>query len=150
MVRLVRFHELMDVPRLPDCQQKLPAPSCVNGAVIVALTGLQVEPATDVTTDVGVFVLVGEAPGVGVLVLVAVTTVPGVEVRVGEAPTIWVGEAVFVAVAESPGVAVREGVVVIGNVVTVRVRVAVGAVPPEAVRGIFATPDVALMTMLSS
>ncbi len=68
------------MPRLLDCQQNVPAPSKVKGAVIVDVTGLQA-PAPDVA--VGVW----EAATVGVRVGVLVID-PGVWVRVGEAPTV--------------------------------------------------------------
>src|SRR3972149_2079773 len=74
MVSVARFQELMNVPRLLVCQQKVPEPSRVKGAVIVALTGLQVDPPPP-PPDVGV--RVGLGPTVGVRVRV------GVEVRVG-------------------------------------------------------------------
>ena len=58
-----------------DCQQNVPAPSCVNGAVIVAVTGLHT-PVPIVGVIVGVLV----RPVVGVRVGVFVMT--GVFVRV--------------------------------------------------------------------
>src|SRR5690242_5830900 len=72
-VRLARFQELIWPPRLLDRQQKVPAPSKVNGAVIVAVTGLHVT----LVPVVGVRVAVT----IGVLVRVGVTI--GVLVRVG-------------------------------------------------------------------
>jgi hypothetical protein len=92
------------VPRLLDCQQKVPVPSCVKGAAIVAFTGLQVEtvPGVGDAPVVGVGVRVGEVADVGVLL-----TAGGVSVRVGEAPA--VGE--FVTVGVRVLVAVGDGVV---------------------------------------
>src|SRR6185295_11864305 len=67
MVRRAMFQEFTKAPRLLVCQQNVPAPSKVNGAVIVAVTGLHVEPL-----EVGVRVGVAEGPVVGVAVRVAV------------------------------------------------------------------------------
>jgi hypothetical protein len=39
IVRLARFQELIYAPRLFDRQHRVPAPSKVKGAVMVALTG---------------------------------------------------------------------------------------------------------------
>src|SRR6185436_2049809 len=90
--RLARFQELMLLPRLLERQQKVPAPSKVKGAVIVAVTGLHVPTCP----GVGVRVAVGEGP-VGVLVGV------GVRVAVGEGPVgVLVRVGVRVAVGEGP------------------------------------------------
>ncbi len=92
------------------CQQKMPAPSKVNGTVMVDVTGVQ--PPVVVGTTVGVRVRVGEAPmvWVGVLVIAGVNVRVGVLVRVavwvGEAPTIWVGVTVTVDVLVRVGVGV--------------------------------------------
>src|SRR6185295_19278738 len=104
LVRLARFQELMLLPRLLDRLQKVPAPSKVKGAVIVAVTGLQVVPA----------------PGVGVRVGPI-----GVGVRVG----VRVGP-----VAVGVRVAVRVGVRVGPVAVEVRVGVLVGLAPSSDVR----------------
>ena len=94
MVRLVKFHELIYPPRLLDCQQKLPAPSLVKGAAIVALTGLHVEPVPDVVAvavgTIGVLVRVNVGPAVGVRVRVAVGP-EGVLVRVAVRVKVAVG-----------------------------------------------------------
>src|SRR5512140_1733168 len=79
------FQELMYEPRLLDCQQKVPAPSLVKGAVIVPVIGLQVEPPP---------------PGVGVRVNVGVGPVPGVEVRVGGGTGVLVGLVPLLMAAE--------------------------------------------------
>jgi hypothetical protein len=63
-VTLLVFHELMNVPRLLDCQQNVPAPSKVNGAVMVEVTGLQA-PVTAVGVGLTVGVRVGVRVGVG-------------------------------------------------------------------------------------
>src|SRR6185436_14702347 len=92
-VTLAVFQELMLLPRLLERQQKVPAPSKVNGAVIVAATGLQVTPPG---VGVRVGVLVGE-PGVGVLVRVGVLVGEpgvGVLVRVGVLVGVKVGPVV--------------------------------------------------------
>src|SRR4051794_26869576 len=82
MLRFVKFQEFTYDPRLLVCQQKVPAPSCTKGALMVAVTGLQVEPP-----DVGVAVRVGVRVGVDVGpmgVRVGVDVGPmGVFVRVG-------------------------------------------------------------------
>ena len=44
IVRSARFHELVYEPRLLACQQNAPAPSNVNGGVLVDVTGLQAPP----------------------------------------------------------------------------------------------------------
>ena len=150
-VMLVVFHELTKVPRLLDCQQKVPAPSKVKGAVMVDVTGLQVPPpevgvavgGTEVKVRVGVRVIAG-----GVKVRVGVLVGPlKVAVRVG----VLVGPlkvAVRVGVdVTTSGVFVRVGVFVTAGIA---VRVAVELVPPAGVRGIFATPEAALVTILSS
>src|SRR4051812_5726009 len=92
---LVVFQELMKVPRLADCQQKLPAPSKVKGAVMVAVTGLQA-PAPLVGMTVGVFVRVAVRLAVkvgptSVIVPVGLGELVRVGVRVGEAPNVFVG-----------------------------------------------------------
>src|ERR1044071_7121457 len=79
MVRRASSQEFTNEPRLLVCQQKVPAPSKVNGAAIVAVTGLQVPPPG---VGVRVGVLVG-VPGAGVRVGVAEGPVVGVLVRVG-------------------------------------------------------------------
>ena len=127
IVRLVRFHELTYDPRLLDCQQKLPAPSKVNGAVIVEVTGLHA-PAPEVGVIVGV---------TGSGVRVSVFVIAGVTVRVREAPLVGeappVGVRVSVRVGDAPLVGVRVGVtLMIGVRVKVRVDVAVSDVPPPA------------------
>ena len=66
--RFARFHELIYVPRLLDCQQKVPTPSWVKGAVILAVTGLHTKPVATV----------GEAGGVPVSVIVLVGVTVGV------------------------------------------------------------------------
>ncbi len=72
IVTLVVFHELRNVPRLLDCQQKVPAPSKVKGAVMVEVTGLHgTAPLVGVMVEVAVRVPVGVAP-VGVRVEVSV------------------------------------------------------------------------------
>ena len=121
---LVVFHELMKLPRLAACQQKVPAPSNVNGIVMVDVTGLQAPPA------VGVAVVVG--PVVGVLVRVGVLVIAsGVNVRVG--------------VLVMPGVFVRVGVFVIAGGVNVRVGVLV--ITGELVRvGVLVTGPGVLVT----
>src|ERR1041384_1153638 len=86
-VRFCRFQELMLLPRLLERQQKVPAPSKVKGAVMVAVTGLHVTP-----------------PGVGVRV--AVTT--GVLVRVGVSVGVLVARVVGVGVQTGGGVMVGE------------------------------------------
>ena len=74
---LVVFQELMKLPRLAACQQKVPAPSKVKGIVMVEVTGLQ-PPEGEVAVGVedgpggGVFVWVAVGPGVNVLVGVLV------------------------------------------------------------------------------
>src|SRR5882757_9664512 len=87
MVTLVVFHELIYVPRLVDCQQKLPAPSKVKGAVMVDVTGEQ-------APTLGVIVIVGEAMRVAVMADVTVM----VGVRVGVLLTAGVRVRVKVAV----------------------------------------------------
>lgn len=52
----------MNEPRLLACQQNVPDPSLVNGAEMVAFTGLQVEPPPGVGVRVGVRVAVGLPP----------------------------------------------------------------------------------------
>src|SRR4051794_11277121 len=74
-VNFVRFQELMYEPRLLDFQHKLPVPSKVKGAVMVAFTGLHVLPLL----DVGMGVLVRATVGTGVLV----RTLVGMDVLVG-------------------------------------------------------------------
>src|SRR5689334_10226076 len=96
-VTLVVFHELMYVPRLLDCQQKVPEPSKLKGAVMVALTGLHV-PVPMVA--------------VGVKVRVDVLLMAGVEVRVGVSVTVLVRVGVLLIA----GVKVRVGVLVMVNV----------------------------------
>lgn len=144
MVTLTVFHELTKEARLLACQQKVPAPSKVNGVVMVDV-GVQARPA----------VAVGEAPsvGVGVSVRVGVPEMLGLGVRVRvtvgvlEAPTIWVGVRVnvFVMVAEMTGVNVLVSVLVMvgvlvgvfvtrGVFVMVGVLVTVDVAPPELVR----------------
>jgi hypothetical protein len=101
-VTLVVFHELMYVPRELDCQQRVPAPSKVNGAVIVEDTGLQAEPLPEVGEAATVWVGVAvTTTGVGVRdgVLVGPVETVGVLVRVGEAPSVGVLLGVCVAVA---------------------------------------------------
>src|SRR6266576_3332975 len=75
-VNLARFQELINAPRLLDFQHRVPEPSLVKGAVMVALTGLHAPPPLP---DVGVRVAVGPLPGVGVRVRVAVGPLPGVD-----------------------------------------------------------------------
>ena len=122
-VRLVKFQELMYEPRLLDCQQKVPTPSWVKGAVIVAVTGLHVEPlvgvavtASGVRVRVGVFVIPAVGVRVGVLVIPAVGVRVGVVVIAGGV----VGVAVRVGVFEGPAV---------GVLVTVAVGPLVGSLP---------------------
>ena len=79
---LVVFQELIYAPKLLDCQQSVPAPSKVNGAVMVDVIGLQVEPLMVVAVIVGVRVGVKDGPAVGVLVRVDVGPAVGVRVRV--------------------------------------------------------------------
>ncbi len=124
------------------CQQKVPTPSWVNGAVMVAVTGLHVAPlevGTGVNVRVGVLVntmpvgvRVRVGPGVGVRVGVNVPVVPvgvRVTVRVGEA--MLVGEAPLVGVfVETGWVAVTVAVLVfVGDAPLVGVGVFVGLVP---------------------
>src|SRR4029078_9354703 len=71
-VTLAVFQELMLLPRLLERQQRVPAPSKVKGAVIVAVTGLHVVPPP------------------GVAVRVAVGPVVAVRVDVGEGPVVAV------------------------------------------------------------
>ena len=124
IVRLLTFHELIYVPRLVDCQQKVPTPSCVNGAVMVAVTGLQVFVTIVVGVTDGATVRVGVAvigPAVGVRVRVTVGP-PGVRVRVEVLvmPAVGVRVTVRVAVLVTAGaVLVRVGVLVTGPVVFV-------------------------------
>ena len=92
-VRLTRFQELMK-DRLLICQQKVPAPSNWNGAVTIALTGLQAVLCVAVGT-MGVLVRVAVGP-MGVFVHVAVG-ITGVLVRVAVG-----GTDVFVAVGGLP------------------------------------------------
>ena len=84
IVTLVVFHELMDVPRLVDCQQNTPAPSKMNGAVMVDVTGLHTPvPCVGVSEGVTVRVRVGVGlMGVKVGVRVGVSVGP-VGVQVG-------------------------------------------------------------------
>jgi len=142
-VTLVVFHELIYVARVLACQQRMPAPSKVNGAVIVDVTGLHV-PTPDVAVTVGVRVrvLVGpgvgvrvgvlEIPTVGVLVRVAVRVtvalIAGVRVRVGvrDGVIVPVGEFVMAGVSVRVGVFVITGVNVrVGEIAGVRLRVGV-------------------------
>src|SRR5262245_18107045 len=97
------FRELMKLPRLLACQQKTPAPSKVNGIVIVEVTGVQAPPV--------VAVGVADGPAVGVKVRVGVDVIgPGVGVRVAVSVG-PLGVSVRVAVAVTPkGVLVRVGV----------------------------------------
>ena len=106
---LVVFQEFRYVARVLACQQKVPAPSKVNGAVMVEVTGLQ-----------------APLPGVGVIVRVAVGPVVDVRVGVLVMPTVGVRVGVLVM----PMVGVRVGVLVI-PAVGVRVGVAVGPTAPE-------------------
>ena len=147
------FHELTKEARLLACQQKVPAPSKVNGVVMVEVTGLQVPtagvnvrvgetPRVGVFVRIGVFVRVAVGPLVGVRLCVAVLVNPAVAVRVKE--------------AVAPGVKVRVGVLVaatgeapsVGVGVKVRLGVDVD-VEPQFVSAILATPDAAVVTMLS-
>ena len=143
---LVVFQEFIYVPNALDCQQNVPEPSKVNGAIIVDVTGLQAPPPVVGVAVNGTAVRVGEAPTVGVLladgvfvrvavrvgvlltagVFVRVAEAPTVGVRVGEAPTVCVGVLVIAEVKVRVGVLVE--VKVIAGV-WVRVGVAV-AVPP--------------------
>ena len=141
---LVVFQELMKPPRLLACQQKVPAPSKVNGTVMVEVTGLHAPPVGGV---VAVLVTTGATVGVKVRVGVGggaepvrVTTTTGVLVRVGLGPLVevrvrvalgpLVGVKVRVAVGPVVEVKVRLGVLVITGVAGVFVRVGVGCVPP--------------------
>jgi hypothetical protein len=140
---LVVFQELMKPPRLAACQQNWPAPSKVNGIVMVEVTGVQAPPvgwvgvkvADGPAVGVGVRVAVfGGIPMVGVLVTVCETTgVIGVLVRVELGPAVEVR--VRVELGPAVGVRVREGVGVgvgvqgkqgqVGLAVNVGVRVGV-------------------------
>ena len=100
-VTLVVFQELIYVPRLLDCQQKVPAPSKLKGAVMVEETGLHA-PTPDVGAMVGVMVRVG----VDVLVDVRVTVRVGVNV----ADPVRVGVIVSVGVTVGVDVSVSVGV----------------------------------------
>jgi hypothetical protein len=113
-VRLARFQELMK-DRLLICQQKVPAPLNSNGAVMIALTGLQA------------VLCVGVIVGVCVRVGVFVTTVfVGVGVRVGVLVTpVGVKVGVLVRVA----VGVRVGVLVTTVAVGVFVGPVTGSLP---------------------
>ena len=95
---LVVFQELTKPPRLLACQQKVPAPSNVNGIVMVEVTGLQAPPV------VGDGVSVGPVVGVKVRVGVLVITggMVGVKVRVG----VLVGPVVLVGIGVKLGPAV--------------------------------------------
>ena len=111
-----------------DCQQNVPAPSCVKGAEIVAVTGLQVPPLPGVLVSVGV--LVG---GNGVFVRVGVLLGPtGVFVLVGVRVGVLVGPV---------GVYVRVNVAVRTTGVLVAVRLPPGTLPqtsePFTYAGIF-------------
>src|SRR4029434_11013400 len=82
-VRLSRFQELILLPRLLERQQSVPAPSKVKGAVIVAVSGLQVVPPPGVGVRVG---------PIGVEVRVGVRVRPvAVGVRVGVRVAVLVG-----------------------------------------------------------
>src|SRR4051794_21946374 len=111
METLVVFQELMYVPSVLACQQKVPAPSLVNPVVMVALTGLQV-PADGVRVRVGVLfttcVLVRVAVGPAVEVRVGVRLTDGVAVRVAVGPVVLVR----IGVRLGPAVAVLTGVTV--------------------------------------
>src|SRR5687768_2422720 len=121
------FQLLMNEPRLLDCQQKVPAPSKVNGAAMVAVTGLHAPPVTAVGVRVGVAL----GP-IGVFVRVAVRVgvrvgPMGVFVRVGVRVGVKVGPVgVLVRVAVRVGVNVGP----IGVLVRVAVRVGVKVGPP--------------------
>ena len=123
-VTLVVFQELTYAPSALACQQKVPAPSKLNGAVMVDVGVQMPVPVVAVGPTVGVRVKVG---GTGVLVLVAVGP-PAVGVRVG----VKLGPVVAVLVR----VTVRVGVfVATTGVIGVLVFVAtpgvfVGPVPP--------------------
>ena len=135
---LVVFHELIKPPRLLACQQNVPAPSKVNGIVMMDVTGLQAPPAVGVTVAVGP--LVGVKVRVGVLVMTG--GIVGVKVRVGVlvitgVPGVFVRVGVIVIVMSRVGVrvAVLVGVFVITGVpgVNVRVGVEVSCMPPPAI-----------------
>ena len=118
---LVVFHELMYVASVLACQQRVPTPSKVKGAVMVDVTGLHVAPVPDVGLGEAPTVWVGVKVRVGVLL--ATTTGVAVRVDVFVAPTTAVDVRVGVIVA--PGVDVRVGVAVITRPVAVRVGVRV-------------------------
>lgn len=91
---LAVFHELIYAPRLVDCQQNVPVPSNVNGAVMLEDTGLHGTPVIGVGVRVGVFVTAGVLVRVGIRVMVGVGPVAvrvGVRVMVGESVTVAVG-----------------------------------------------------------
>ena len=112
------------------CQQKVPAPSKVKGAVMVDVTGLHA-PTRAVGVMLGVTVRVLVGPVVGVPgVRVDVLTRVGVRVAVNAA--VGVPSGVGVRVAVSAGVNVRVGVTA-DVFVTVAVRVSV-LVAPTSVR----------------
>ena len=101
------------------CQQNVPAPSKVKGAVMMDVTGEQTDVGgVEVRVGVSVEESVGDAPIVGVL------EAP----TVAEAPTVLVGVRVavpvIVRVGEIDGVSVRVWVSV-GEAVTAEVLVAV-------------------------
>ena len=141
---LVVFQELRYVPRLLDCQQNVPAPSKVNGAVMVDVTGLQA-PTPAVGETVGDNVRVGVMAG-GVNVRVGVLVMPGVNVRVGvlvgvlEIAGVLVmvgvrlGVSVMAGVLVCEAVEVRLGVFVITTAVRVGVAVREGEAPSVGVR----------------
>ena len=139
-VTLTVFHELIYVPRLLDCQQNVPEPSKVKGAVIVDVIGLHV-PTLPVGVMDGVRVRVGVA-GSGVTLRVVVidgvtVTVPlvGVKVRVAVRVGVKVGptavrvgvkgNGVTLRVVVMDGVEVRVGVNAVDVGVKVRVKVLV-------------------------
>ncbi len=117
----------MYVPRLLDCQQKVPDPSKVKGAVVVEVTGLQ-PSVMGVGVRVGVFEIAGVSVRVGVRV--GVFEIAGVSVRVGVRVGVLVKQAQVVV-----GVGVRVGVFEIAGVsVRVEVRVGVLVIPGVSVR----------------
>jgi len=90
IVTLALFQLLMNPPRLFDFQHFVPAPSKLNGDVIVASTGLH---APETPLDVAVAVAVARA--------VAVAVAPVVAVAVGRAVAVGVALPV-VALNEKP------------------------------------------------
>ena len=143
---LLVFQELIYVPSALACQQKTPAPSNVNGTVMVEVTGVHAPPAVGVM--VGVNVRVGVlviSTGVGVLVRVCVRVgvlvkpvgvrvgvlVITVDVRVGVKVIVISTVGVLVLVLVMTGVLVLVGVLVVGPGVNVLVGVLVADCTPE-------------------